>query len=126
MARAVERLLADYPKIFLACHAQHARDPRTGAEISARQASVLDHLDEVEPLTLNALARHLGVTLGSASAMVERLVRGGYVQRGRDPGDKRRLNLRLTAKGARMRDSQSVLDPDLATELPDQLSPSAR
>src|SRR5258708_156523 len=126
MARAVDQLLANYPKIFLACHSRHTRDPKTGEEISARQASLLDHLDEVEALSLNALTRHLGVTVGSASVMVERLVRGGFVRRERDKTDKRKLNLKLTAKGARVRDAQTVLDAGRAEDLLAQLSPAAR
>lgn len=35
----------------------------------------------------------------------------GYVTRSRDAADRRVVSLRLTAAGARLRDSQSVLDP---------------
>jgi len=45
------------------------------------------------------------------SLTVDRLVRRGYVTRSRDAADRRVVNLRLTAAGARLRDAQSVLDP---------------
>lgn len=35
----------------------------------------------------------------------------GYVTRSRDAADRRVVSLRLTAAGARLRDSQSALDP---------------
>jgi len=104
------RLLRDYPRIFFACHQRHRRDPLDGDEISAHQASVLDHLDELEPTGMVELARHMGVTASTMSLTIDRLERGGYVLRERDARDGRRVNLRLTAKGVRMKEAQSVLE----------------
>src|SRR5207247_1611868 len=78
---------------------------------SAHQASILDHLDEVEPTTLGDLAGHMGVTPGTMSVAVDRLVRQGYVARARDREDGRRVRLRLTGAGVRVRAAKSVLDP---------------
>ena len=50
--KAVEEVLRLYPKIFLACHTRHVRDSVTGQQLSDHQASILDHLDEVEPTSL--------------------------------------------------------------------------
>ena len=106
-----KRLLADYPKIFFACHARHVRDPRTHRLLSAHQASLLDHLDETEAITLAGLAKHMGVTPSTMSLTIERLVRRGYVLRSRHSGDRRRLQLRLSPAGARVREASSVLEP---------------
>ena len=108
---AVERLLAYYPRIYFACHTRHVRDERAGRLVSARLASILDHLDEVEATSLAGLAGHMGVTAGTMSVAVERLVRLGYVRRARDRADLRRVRLRLTRAGARLREARSVLDP---------------
>ena len=105
------RLIADYPRIFFACHTRHVRDPKTRRVLSAHQASVLDHLDSVEPVPLMALARHMGVTPSTMSLTVERLVRRGYVLRTRHASDRRRLELRLSPAGERIREASSVLDP---------------
>ena len=59
---AVRQVMTNYPRIFFACHTRHVRDDESGKVISAHQASVLDHLDELEPTALNDLARHMGVT----------------------------------------------------------------
>src|SRR5215472_11633033 len=96
---AVAQVLALYPRIFLACHQRHVRDPESQRMISAHQASILDHLDEIEGTSLNQLARHMGVTLPTMSLSVARLIRDGYVVRALDPSDRRRLHLRLTESG---------------------------
>ena len=109
--RAVKQVLEWYPRIFFACHVRHARDPRTRREISSHQASILDHLDSKEPTSLLALARHMGVTASTMSLTVDRLTRGGWVVRERDVRDGRRVNLRLTAAGLRIKQTDRVLDP---------------
>src|SRR5882672_5263469 len=103
----VRRLLELYPKIFHACHTRHVRDPGSGDLLSAHQASILDHLDEVEATTLAGLARHSGVTASTMSVAVERLVRRGYVIRARHAGDGRKVQLRLSPAGVAMRNANS-------------------
>src|SRR5919206_379549 len=114
---AAARLLAHYPRIYLACHRRHVRDAQTGALLSAHQASILDHLDAVEATTLTELAEHMGVTPGTMSVAVDRLVRAGYVTRAVDSADRRRVQLRLSEAGVRIKSASSVLDPDLVRAL---------
>ena len=125
-ADAARRLLAAYPRIFFACHARHVRDPKTRRLLSAHQASILDHLDSVEGITLMGLAKHMGVTPATMSVAIERLVRRGYVARGRDTRDKRRLQLRLTAAGVRVKEASSVLEPERVRALLAGLPPRER
>jgi DNA-binding MarR family transcriptional regulator len=106
-----KRLLRDYPRIFFACHARHVRDPKTRRLLSAHQASILDHLDGAEAVTLMGLAKHMGVTPSTMSLAIERLVRRGYVLRERSSGDRRRLELRLSLAGERIKEASSVLEP---------------
>lgn len=114
MAKAeVETVLRCYPQIYFACHKRHVRDPETQEVLSGHQASVLDHLDDVQPTPLFDLARHMGVTASTMSLTMDRLVRGGYVVRERSTEDRRRLDLRLTAAGARIKKQQKVLEPEL-------------
>lgn len=125
-ARAVEAVLRDYPRIFFACHRRHTRDPQSGALVSERQVQLMDHLDEIHPMSLSALAAHMGVTLGTMSVSVDRLVRRGYVVRAPDAVDRRRVLLRLTPAGARVCEAQSVLDPELVDAMAAQLSDADR
>jgi DNA-binding MarR family transcriptional regulator len=108
----VAQLLNFYPRIYFACHMRHVRDPKRNRVLSSHQASVLDHLDDLEPTGLLALAAHMGVTASTMSLMIDRLARGGYVIRERDGQDGRRVNLRLTKAGVRIKSQQKVLDPE--------------
>jgi DNA-binding MarR family transcriptional regulator len=94
--------------------------------LSRHQASVLDHLDEQDAITLNGLARHMGVTPGTMSLSIDRLERKGYVARVRDTADRRRVNVRLTSAGVRVRDASSVLDPALVESLMARLGEADR
>jgi DNA-binding MarR family transcriptional regulator len=107
-ARQVQSL---YPRIYFACHTRHVRDPVSHRLLSRHQASILDHLDELDPATVNDLARHLAVTAATMSLALDRLERKGYVARLRDQADRRRVHVRLTTAGVRMREATSVLDP---------------
>ncbi|MEK6325529.1 MAG: MarR family transcriptional regulator [Acidobacteriota bacterium] len=122
----VDQVLELYPRIFHACHSRHVRDPKTREAVSTNQTRVLDHLDDVEPTSLMGLARHMGVSASTMSLTVDRLVRRGYVTRSRDAADRRVVNLRLTASGARLRDAQSVLDPIRVKTMISRLSTDER
>jgi DNA-binding MarR family transcriptional regulator len=122
----VGRVLQLYPRVFLACHTRHVRDAKAGRVLSAHQASILDHLDEIEPTGLLALAKHLGVTASTMSLTVDRLARGGYVRRDADPRDGRRVGLRLTKAGVRIKREKSVLDPERVGAMLRRLSKDER
>jgi DNA-binding MarR family transcriptional regulator len=123
-AQHVRKLLELYPKIFHACHTRHVKDPQSPTVLSAHQAGLLDHLDEVAPTTLAGLARHAGVTASTMSIAVDRLVRKGYVTRARDIDDGRRVHLRLTPQGSIIRGANSVLDADRVRAMLERLSDS--
>jgi DNA-binding MarR family transcriptional regulator len=109
----VETVLRCYPQIYFACHRRHVRDEKTGVVMSSHQASVLDHLDDTQGTALFDLARHMGVTASTMSLTVDRLERGGWVSRERSKRDARRVELRLTAAGLRIKKQQKVLEPAL-------------
>jgi DNA-binding MarR family transcriptional regulator len=60
------------------------------------------------------------------SVGIERLVRKGYVRRTRGVADQRRVELRLTEAGVRIRSQQSVLEPELVSALLAELSAAER
>src|SRR5262249_53007567 len=115
-----------YPRIYFACHRRHVRDPKSKRVLSAHQASILDHLDEREPVTLLELAQHMGVTASTMSLQVDQLVRRRYVIRERDQKDARRLRLRLSEDGARLREANSVLDGERVWRMLARLSGEER
>jgi DNA-binding MarR family transcriptional regulator len=117
MQPEVETVLECYPRIYFACHRRHVRDEQTKAVLSAHQASVLDHLDDVEGTALLELANHMGVTPSTMSLTIDRLERGGYVTRDRSREDKRRVDLLLTPSGVRIKRQQKVLEPELVAAM---------
>ncbi len=122
----METVLRCYPQIYFACHRRHVRDPKTKAVLSAHQASVLDHLDDVEGTSLLELAGHMGVTASTMSLMADRLERGGYVRRERSRQDGRRVDLYLTPAGLRVKRQQNVLEPELVQAVLERLDPERR
>ena len=103
----VQRL---YPQIFVACHTDHVRAASTEWRISSQDASILVHLDREFGLSPRALAQHLGVAPSTLSAAISRLSKLGYLSSEPVAKDKRRRELRLTARGAEAIAATSVLD----------------
>jgi DNA-binding MarR family transcriptional regulator len=68
----------------------------------------------------------MGVTAPTMSLAIDRLERKGYVVRLRDTADRRRVHLRLTAAGVRLRQASSVLDTDRVEALVARLSEEDR
>jgi DNA-binding MarR family transcriptional regulator len=122
LQNAVRQVMELYPRIYFACHRRHVRDPKSKRMLSAHQASILDHLDEREPVMLLELAQHMGVTASTMSLQMEHLVRKRYVLRERDAKDGRRLQLRLSEDGARVREANSVLDGERVKKMLARLS----
>ena len=113
----IRRLLDAYPAIFLACHRQHVRSDESGKSITEHQASILDHLHPSRATTLSQLAEHMGIGRSAMSITVARLVRSGYVTSRRDAHDARRIALTLTPKGARVKDQNTILEPQLVKDI---------
>ena len=126
IGEAMTAVMTLYPRIYFACHTRHVRDPQSQRLLSRHQASILDHLDELEPTTVMALAGHMGVTAGTMSLSIDRLERKGYVVRLKDAKDRRRVHVRLTSAGVRIRDASSVLDPSRVEVLVARLSDEER
>lgn len=126
LSHDVRALLDAYPRIYFACHRRHVRDPQSQRLLSAHQASILDHLDSVDPTTLGDLAAHMGVTPATMSIAIDRLVRTGYVTRTRSAIDRRRAELRLTESGQRIKSASTVLEPERVEALLRQLPADQR
>jgi len=126
MKKLVEAVQRAYPQIYLACHAEHVKAKSNEYRLSARDSSILAHLDARKPQTANALAAHLGVRAPTFSAAIKRLVALGYVNRRADPNDKRAAQLTLSALGAKAMSATSVLDASRVATLLSKLTPRER
>ena len=126
IGEAMTAVMTLYPRIYFACHTRHVRDPQNSRVLSRHQASILDHLDEIAPTTVMDLAGHMGVTAATMSLAIDRLERKGYVVRLKDAKDRRRVHVRLTTAGVRVREASSVLDPSRVEALVSRLSEADR
>jgi len=113
----IESFVRWYPQIYFACHRRHVHDPKTRTTLSLKQARILDHLHPADAMHLHALAKHLRVTPSTMSLAVDRLEQAGYLVRTRDRQDARRVELRLTPAGVRLKQQQKLLDPELVRTL---------
>ena len=119
----VQRL---YPQIYIACHTDHVRAASTTWRISSQDASILVHLDRDTGLSPRALANHLGVAPSTLSAAIARLSQLGYLTSKPNDEDRRKRELRLTARGAEAIASTSVLNAERVQAVLDQLNPDER
>ena len=124
--RSSDEFIDLYAQIYFACHTRHVHDPESGTRVSARQASILSHLDTVDPTPVSQLASHMGVTVSTMSIAIDRLERQGYVVRARAETDARVRHVRLTVAGERLRTAQKVLEPRLVRAVLSRLSPADR
>lgn len=104
----VRAVQACYPQIYLACHTRHPRSSDEG--ISANDSMILGHLETTASMRAGDLAKHLGVVPSTLSASIKRLARKGLLIKSHGPGDRRVVNLRLSAAGARAMQAGSVLE----------------
>ncbi|MBL8523020.1 MAG: winged helix-turn-helix transcriptional regulator [Betaproteobacteria bacterium] len=107
---AVEAVQRGYPQIYLACHADHVKAKSTEFRLSARDSSILSHLDADRPQIAGVLAAHMGVRPSTFSAAINRLIALGYVIRRANPADRRETQLTLSPRGAKAMAATSVLD----------------
>ena len=104
-------MLALYPQIWHACHVRHPRGAEKAGGVSERESSILAHLHETRGMRQNVLARHLGLGASTLSEALDALGARGLVRRARREDDRRAVELHLTAKGARMLEKGTALDP---------------
>jgi DNA-binding MarR family transcriptional regulator len=72
----------------------HATASKAGMNVTDAQCVNLLGLEG--PMTPGRLAQTMGITTGGAiTAVIDRLEKGGYVRRTRDPGDRRRVLVEL-------------------------------
>lgn len=115
-----------YPQIYLACHVDHVRARSTEWRLSARDSSILAHLDRKAGMSPRALAAHLGVAASTLSAAITRLADLGYIKSDAPKTDKRQRQLRLTDLGAEAMAATSVLDRERVAALVKILTPNER
>lgn len=95
--RAAEQVLNVLPRVMDAM--RQAMRAQLDGPLTVPQFRCLAFIHRQPGSSLSAVAGLLGVTLATASAMVDRLVRAGHLQAQVDPADRRRTVLNLCDSG---------------------------
>ena len=84
--------------------------PRTARDLTQRQFAVLAAIHADGRCRMGLIARNLGVSMPTATGLINRLARAGYVRRVASPADRRQVMVELTAKGqGRVRQLQEAV-----------------
>ncbi len=86
------------PRIIQGVHL----DFLTSRNITQTQFLVLVAIHSRGKCSMNVLASNMQVSMPTMSGIVNRLVKGKYLQRIEDPADRRQVVVELTAKGKKM------------------------
>lgn len=119
-------VLVAYPQIWHACHTHHRRGERSGDPLTEREADVLVHVEASSPASPKALAKHMGITKATLSAVIDRLVARGLLHREQHATDRRRHALTLTKQGEDAVLKGSVLDAARVQQALASLPPAKR
>lgn len=93
-----DRLLEIVPRAIRRLRRQMRAQGTPGLTVA--QLRALNYLRREPGAGLSALADHLGMSLPATSALTQRLVVAGLIDRSDDPTERRRIRLRLTPPGA--------------------------
>ena len=94
--------------------------------INLPQYNTMSVLQAQGNVKMGDLARQLGVTMGAATNLADKLVESGSVSRQRDEKDRRVVRLTLTAKGKRQVEEVDRTFVELCTGVMGQMEPHKR
>jgi len=95
--RMAESLVSIFENVLVA----EEKSLRQGyfSNLSLAEMHTLDAIGPYESRTMTETAQILGITVGTLTVSVDRLVKKGFVKRERDPGDRRYVRISLTRDG---------------------------
>jgi len=96
------------------------------ADVTFAQMKVLWILNSMGECSMSELARSLSVTRSTATTIVNRLVRDGFVKRLRSEADRRWVRLRILSKGKRLISLRKKHRRERLTMILENISPDER
>lgn len=127
LERTLQIVQYAYPQVYLACHTRHQRKRSTVHHLSARDSSILAHLDQRKPTTPARLAAHLGIARSTLSEALKRLTHLGFTvhaRRAAAAGERGGVGILLAAKGATAIRETSVLEVARLRVVLERLTPA--
>ena len=95
-------------------------------DLTVSQHTLLFCLFHQEKCKMSELARELGITMGAATSIVDRLIKAGLVKRERSTEDRRVVLVSLSKKGRRMMEEVHKVTLELMANLLSRLSARER
>ena len=92
------------PRLFRSL-TRRERNPLSRGRISVPQMLALHYLSGRGVARMSEIARFLSIKMGSATGLVDRLIKAGFVKRSSDPGDRRVVWVEITPSGRRVVDT---------------------
>ena len=118
-----EQIIADFRVTMGAMKcAMSERLVRLG--ISMAQLNIMYTLQRNGEMTMSRLADVLGVSLSSATGLVDRIEERGYIERTRVPEDRRVVLVHVTEAGTRMLQENDALSDELMRDVLARLDPA--
>ncbi|KAA0941042.1 winged helix-turn-helix transcriptional regulator [Sporosarcina sp. ANT_H38] len=90
-------------------------------KISHQVVRILQLVDKQEETGINEIAAHIQVSHNTASEHAKRMIEKGYIVKGRDPLDERKVILNLTNLGDEVLHKNTSLDVDKLEQVLNQL-----
>jgi DNA-binding MarR family transcriptional regulator len=85
--------------------------------LSLTQCELLRLVSERNGTHMRDVAQHFHITAPSATALVDEMVRGGYLSRSMSERDRRQINVALTSEGRHMLNASEVTRATVLQEL---------
>lgn len=101
------------------------RDAVCCGDVTVKQCMALQILHD-EPLAVGALADRMGVTPGATTRLVDGMLGRGWLERRRDPDDRRRVLLELTDEGRDEAEQLRGITEEVVAEVVEELPEGER
>lgn len=76
---------------------------RQGVKLSMNEVHIIEAIYNTNPPIMTNVAKRLLITVGTLTTAIDRLVEKGYAERYQNEEDRRRVYLRLTEKGLKIK-----------------------
>lgn len=94
--------------------------------LTGPQLQLLDLLDAKGPLRMSELAEEIGISQSGATALVDRMLKGGYITRTRSDKDRRVVSIAITEAGKALLETFSQARDEAIEKFFRKLNPKER
>jgi len=94
--------------------------------LTGPQLQLLDLLDAKGPLRMSELAEEIGISQSGATALVDRMLKGGYIARTRSDKDRRVVSIAITEAGKALLETFSQARDEAIEKFFRKLNPKER